>query len=127
MKQSSQSMDLLDVIGAVVIWVTDLLEMLVRGIAYQLSGQVEVGMSGDIGPGQQHGTAFFDTTNGKTSLPFTVDRPENLDQPTTKAVQSIFAQIERMGYPVTGIEIVTAYELRAYRKGEDRPVFVQRR
>jgi len=119
--------DPLDWIGAFVMWVTYQIEGFFRWLAYLLSGEVVVGFSADLDPSQKHGTAFFNTPEGPTSLPFTVDRPENLDQPNVKTVHSIFEQIERMGFPASEVEIITMCELRVYRNGEDKPIFVQRR
>jgi hypothetical protein len=126
MKQKSYSLDPLDWIGAFVLWVTAQVEALVRGVAYLLSGDVVVGFASHLDPDQRHGTAFFETPSGRTDLPFKVDRPENLDQPSRTTIESIFAQIENMGQRANEIEIITACETRVYRNGEAKPIFVQR-
>lgn len=125
MKPSTYT-DPLDWIGGFVMWVTNQLEAFVRWVAYLLSGDVVVGFATHLDPDQRHGMAFFETANGRTELPFKVDRPENLDSPSRLTVQSIFDQIERMGQPATEIEITSVFETRVYRNGEAKPIFVHR-
>lgn len=94
-------------------------------VNYVMSPEVRVGFVDNIDPAFKHGVAFFNTAQGVERKPFTVDRPENLDEPPITTVRSIFDQIKRMGYHATEIEITTARELRIYRNGDNAPLLVQ--
>lgn len=86
---------------------------------------VTVGLCVNMDPRKAHGVASFVSNHGQECVPFVVDRPDNLVKPTKAVVKSIFAQLARLGYPVTEIEIKVGKEVRVYNHARTAPLVVQ--
>jgi len=117
----------LDIFMMLLTWFFKSFDNTVTFVMHVFNFNVVVGFHSNLDPKKCYGVAFYNTPNGTQSRPFTVDRPENLDEPPPVTIKSIFSQIKQMGYDVVQIEVRTDRELRVYRDGVERPLLVQER
>ena len=89
---------------------------------------INIGFVPNINPMLQHGVAWLKTPGaGMISQPFTVDKPEMLEEPRFEIVDQLFRQIAKMGYYPDKIELIANDEYLVYEFGKIRPVIRQRK
>lgn len=89
---------------------------------------INIGFVPDIDPEKQHGVAWMKEPGaGMVSRPFTVDRPDHLENPTFAIVDQLFSQIAKMGFFPDKIELIANDEYLVYQFGKIRPIIRQRK
>lgn len=88
---------------------------------------INIGFVPDINPELQHGVAWMKIPGaGMEARPFTVDRPDHLNNPTAGIVHQMFHQIAKMGFFPDKIELIANDEYLVYEFGKSHPIIKQR-
>ena len=88
---------------------------------------VRIGISKDIGKGKRHGIAWVQCPmGGIVPYPFIVDGPDVLRRANMFTINSIFNQLNRMGFFPKNLEIVIEGKRIVFKAGKIRPVLIQR-
>lgn len=87
---------------------------------------VQIGISSDICKDRRHGVALVGIpNNGSHFIPFLVDNPDYLKNPSAAIIAALFHQIAKMGYYPKTLEIAVGDKMRVYEFGKSKPVLVQ--
>lgn len=72
-----------------------------------------------------HGKIFLQGKNGLHVMPFIADDPEKLILPSKTVLESIFQQVQKMGYEPVSLEIHYGVNRAVYYREHHSPVLVQ--
>jgi hypothetical protein len=80
-----------------------------------MRGQVQIGLSEDMGKDKRHGVAWVATTDGgMVARPFLADRPKLLVNPTDSIIRNMFYQVFKMGFNIKRLEVLVGKKTRVY-------------
>lgn len=85
---------------------------------------VSIGLNEQMDKEKRHGVAHVQRPGGGTiQIPFMVDKPSRLVSPSNLILDSMFAQIKKMGFYPTHLEIIAGSRRTIYEPGKYKPTF----
>ena len=67
--------------------------------------EVNLGVSPQMGADKRHGVVHYETTKGTYHIGFLADKPKNLARNDRDQTESMFRQLDRIGFPASSIEV----------------------
>jgi len=90
--------------------------------------EVNIGLSPAISTNLRHGVIHAQSASGDViRLPYIVDHPDKLNNPSMYAIKSMFYQIRRLGYLPRHLEVMVGDTIKVYELGKMNPIFVQKK
>jgi hypothetical protein len=67
--------------------------------------EVNLGVSPQMSEDKRHGLVHYDNGHGTYHIGFLADKPKNLAHNDREQTESLFRQLDMIGYPATSIEV----------------------